>query len=94
MAIKPQIFFLSKVDSYIEKYKLIGLNLKAIRKKAGLSQEQLATKCSVDRSKISDIENGKENFMFSTLLDIAAGLKVDVRKLLTPEKKATKNNSK
>ncbi|MFC5283231.1 helix-turn-helix domain-containing protein [Pedobacter alpinus] len=70
-----------------EIYEVIGANLKQFRKKAGLSQQQLAEKCSVDRSKISDIENCKENFMFSTLLEIANGLNLDIRKLLAPLRK-------
>lgn len=70
------------VEKHKEIFKLIGSNVKFYRKKAKLSQKELADKFSGDRSKISDIENGKENFMFSTLLDIAAGLEIHVRKLL------------
>ncbi|MFF5379477.1 helix-turn-helix domain-containing protein [Pedobacter suwonensis] len=66
---------------------LVGLNIKAYRKKAGLTQQELADKFAGDRSKISLIENGKENFMFSTLLDIADGLNVDVKKFFMPIKK-------
>lgn len=65
-------------------FETIGANVKAYRKKAKLTQQELADKFMGDRSKISDIENGKENFMFSTLLDIAEGLNVDVRELLQP----------
>ena len=63
-------------------FKQIGLNIKEERKKAKLTQKELAEKFGGDRSKISDIENGKENFMFSTLLDIADSLKLDVQRLL------------
>lgn len=62
-------------------FKTVGSNVRAYRKKAKLTQQQLADKFSGDRTKISLIENGKENFMFSTLLDIAEGLNVDVKKL-------------
>jgi len=75
------------MEKHQEIYKTIGLNVKAYRKKADLTQQQLADKFSGDRSKISDIENGKENFMFSTLLDIAEGLNVDVKKLFISVKK-------
>jgi transcriptional regulator with XRE-family HTH domain len=64
--------------------KIIGLNVKAYRKKAGLTQQELADKFSGDRSKISDIEHGKEDFMLSTLLDIADGLNVDIKKFFMP----------
>ncbi|MFC1225333.1 helix-turn-helix domain-containing protein [Pedobacter sp. BG31] len=68
-------------------FSLVGSNIKAYRKKAGLTQQELADKFAGDRSKISLIENGKENFMFSTLLDIADGLNVDVKKFFMPIKK-------
>lgn len=71
-------------------FKLIGANVRNYRKKANLSQQDLADKFSGDRSKISDIENGKENFMFSTLLDIAEGLNVDVKKFFMPVKEDKK----
>lgn len=74
------------MNKNIETYKIIGANVKAYRKKAGLIQQELADKCFVDRSKISDIENGKEDFMFSTLLSIATGLSIDVKKLFIPLK--------
>ncbi|MDQ1141823.1 helix-turn-helix domain-containing protein [Pedobacter agri] len=66
-------------------YKIIGANLRFFRKKSGLIQQELAEKCAVDRSKISDIENGKEDFMFSTLLAIADGLNLDVKMFFTKE---------
>ncbi|WP_113651997.1 helix-turn-helix domain-containing protein [Pedobacter namyangjuensis] len=68
-------------------FRLVGSNIKTYRKKAKLTQQELANKFSGDRTKISLIENGKENFMFSTLLDIAEGLNVDVKKFFLPIKK-------
>ncbi len=60
-------------------YQLIGDNIKRLRKEQGLSQEELANRCErIDRSKISDIENAKEDFMFSTLLEICVALKQDL----------------
>jgi len=71
------------IDKYSEIYKRIGSNLKKERKKARLTQVQLAEKnTKLDASKISDIENAKEDFMFSTLLELANGLGVDVEKLI------------
>lgn len=85
MAIKPQNI-LEKVEKHKEIFKLIGANVRNYRKKAKLSQQDLADKFSGDRSKISDIENGKENFMLSTLLDIAEALNIDVKKFFIPLK--------
>lgn len=75
------------VNKYLEIYKRIGGNLKKERKKAKLTQGQLAEKTAkLDASKISDIENGKEDFMFSTLLEIANGLGIDIEKLTKGER--------
>lgn len=77
------------MDRHKKIFEIIGSNVKAYRKKANLTQQELADKFSGDRAKISDIENGKENFMLSTLLDIANGLNVDIRELL--QQKTDKN---
>ncbi|KGE13522.1 helix-turn-helix domain-containing protein [Sphingobacterium deserti] len=81
MAIKPQ-YFSAMEKKYAEIYSRIGNNLKKARTELKLSQEQLAKRTSkIDRSKISDIENAKEDFMFSTLLELANALDVDVEEL-------------
>lgn len=75
------------IEKYQSIYKRIGGNIKRYRKKGKLTQEQLADKSpKLDRAKISDMENGKEDFMFSTLLEIANGLNVDVEKLIKKER--------
>lgn len=63
-------------------YITIGRNLLNVRKQKGLSQQELANKCSVDRAKISKIENGREDFMLSTILEIADALDIKVSKIL------------
>ena len=66
-----------------EIYIIIGTNLKRYRKEQGLSQQDLANKCDkVDRAKISDIENIKEDFMLSTILDIANALGKSLNELI------------
>lgn len=59
-------------------YKKVGENIKALRKMRNLSQKSLAllVEPKMDRSKISDMENGKEDFTFSTLLRLCAALDV------------------
>jgi transcriptional regulator with XRE-family HTH domain len=84
MAILPN-FFTNKfmIEKYSELYLQIGTNIRRIRKAAKLTQEKLAKKTyRIDASKISDMENGKEDFMFSTLIEISVALEVDVVKLL------------
>jgi len=75
-------------EKYQEHYKIIGANLRRIRTDKGLSQEDLANKCNVERSKISRIENASEDFMFSTLLRIADALEVNVKILLESSNEA------
>jgi len=60
-----------------EYFKIIGKNIRRYRKLKGLSQQSLATLCDrVDRSKISDIENAKEDFMYSTLIEVCIALEL------------------
>ncbi len=69
-------------DKFATIYKTIGENLRNKRKENNLSQQQLADLAGkMDRSKISDIENGKEDFLFSTLLKICAALDINVDRL-------------
>lgn len=70
-------------EDFSIQYKEIGEKIKKLRKKKGLSQQQVADKIlKFDRAKISDIENGKEDFLFSTLLKICNALDVDIKSLL------------
>ncbi|MDM1377704.1 MULTISPECIES: helix-turn-helix domain-containing protein [Myroides] len=65
-------------------YKQIGINIRNVRKEKKLTQNQLALMAvpKLDRAKISDIENGKEDFSFSTLLRICSVLDIDVKCIL------------
>jgi len=65
-------------------YKQVGVNIKRYRKKRSLTQQQLAELIipKLDRSKISDMENGKEDFQFSTLLRICSALQIEVKDIL------------
>lgn len=63
----------------------IGEHIRALREAAGLSQDDLAARCDVDKSKISQIENGKKDYNISTLLELARGLGKHPKKLLDNE---------
>jgi DNA-binding XRE family transcriptional regulator len=56
----------------------IGLKLREIRQKKGLSQKTLAEKLGVSQQLISRIENGRENISLITLKNIATGLDAKV----------------
>ncbi|SFL20811.1 Helix-turn-helix domain-containing protein [Paenibacillus sp. 1_12] len=55
---------------------VIGKTLKAIRIKQGLSQEDLAGKCEVDRSYISMIEVGRNEPSVSKIFELCDGLNI------------------
>ena len=65
-----------------ELYKRIGFNLLKQRRLKGWTQEQLAEKSGVSRSRISKMENGKENFNIESLFLIAQSLEIDFIELL------------
>jgi len=69
-------------EKFVSIYKTVGKNLRDQRKEKNMSQQQLADLAGkIDRSKISDIENGKEDFLFSTLLKICIALNINVEEL-------------
>lgn len=66
-------------DDFKQHYELIGNNVREIRIKKGWTQEDLANRCSVNSAKISKIENAREDFMLSTLIEIAKALNVNLK---------------
>lgn len=62
-----------KFESEAESFSIAEL-IKEERKKAGLTQEQLAEKIGTKKSYISKIENGRSDIQLSTLFRIFSGL--------------------
>ena len=62
--------------------KKLGENLKKLRIKKDISQIELARILSVDRSFVSNIENGKNNPTLSTITSLAKALGVSTNELL------------
>ena len=58
-----------------------GQNLKHIRKRMNMTQEELATKMEISQSYLSDIENGRKNPSIKTVKKLADGLGVSVNEL-------------
>lgn len=70
-------------DKYLKTYKYVGVKIKKRRSELQLTQQQLADKITkMDRSKISDMENAKEDFQFSTLLKVCEALDIEFLNLL------------
>lgn len=61
--------------------KKFGSKVKELRKKIGMSQEQLAWETGMEFSQINRIENGVINTSISSAFIIAEALKVDVSEL-------------
>ncbi len=59
-----------------------GEHLKSIRERLDLSQDEVAANCDVTKGNLSNIENGKKDFHFTTLLEIAKGLRIQPKELL------------
>lgn len=63
-------------------YKLLGEAIRVARKKAGLSQEELAEKVNLTRNYIGTIERAERKITLETLAKIAKVLKCRVRDLI------------
>ena len=59
-----------------------GQNVALLRRKAGLSQLELALDTGISKSHISDIEKGRRNVSLVSLTRLARGLHVDISALL------------
>lgn len=59
----------------------LGKRLKALRKQAGLTQEQLEERSGLARSYISDVETGRRNASIKNITKLAKGLGVKVSEL-------------
>jgi len=60
----------------------LGLNLKRIRIKKGISQGDIARTLEVSRGFISTIENGKTNPTLATISKLAKALGVKIEELI------------
>ncbi len=60
----------------------LGAAIRRLRTARGISQEELAHLCAIDRAYMSSIERGKQNAGVMTLLGIAAALEVTAAQLL------------
>lgn len=65
----------------MEDSKKLGNNLKAIRVGKNITQSDLADVLGVDKSFVSNIENGKNNPTLSTISSLAKALGVTVDEL-------------
>ena len=63
--------------------KKFGKHIRALRVKLELSQDDVVLNSSrITKGTVSDIENGKRNLSFTTLIDLAKGLKIHPKELM------------
>lgn len=62
--------------------RLVGRNLKRLRKEAELSQEELAAEAGLHRTYVSDMERGTRNPTVVVLFKIADALEIEPTELI------------
>lgn len=66
-------------------------NIRALRKRKGLSQERLADKADISRQMMNDIEGRRRWLTKKTLVKLCNALGVDVCELFTPSSHESEN---
>ncbi len=61
----------------------VGQRIKELRKQLELSQETLANKAEVDRTYMTDVENGRRNISIEILEKVIAALEVSFTEFFT-----------
>ena len=61
----------------------VGQRIKELRKELNLSQEALALKSEVDRTYMTDVENGRRNVSIEILQKIIAALEISFTEFFT-----------
>ena len=62
-----------------------GRRIRALRQRAGLSQEQLALKCGLDRTYVGGVERGERNISIVNIERIARALGLPLSDLFDEE---------
>jgi transcriptional regulator with XRE-family HTH domain len=70
------------VRSFPKHRRILGENIRALRKHAGMSQEKLAERADLNTTYVSDVERGVENISLDALIRITTALKVPLADLI------------
>lgn len=62
--------------------KELGLRIRTLRKRNGLTQEEMAEKCDLHWTYIGGLERGERNPTLTTMQRVAAGLNVGLHQLI------------
>jgi len=72
----------------------VAVNVRAARKAAGLSQEELALEADVDRTYISQVERGKRNITIVVLARLARAMRTTAAELLNEPARSVRKGKK
>lgn len=72
----------SAIKNRRELYRIVGGKVKLARKASKLTQEDLASRVSMTRTSVTNIEKGRQKILLHTLFDLAAAMKVPVANLI------------
>ena len=64
----------------------IGLRIKELRIRLGVSQQELSYRCDLDRTYITSVENGKRNISIVNLEKTAQALEVTIKEFFNNDK--------
>jgi transcriptional regulator with XRE-family HTH domain len=67
------------MDNYSD---FVGTNVRKLRDRMGMTQEELAELSGLSREEISRIENGRKKIISKSLRKIAEATRIDVRQLM------------
>jgi len=65
-----------------ELYETVGRRVRETRKASKLTQEELASRVSMTRTSVTNIEKGRQKILLHTLFELAAAMKVSVVRLI------------
>ena len=68
-----------------EQKAMLGNRIRTLRGNKGLTQQELAERCSLNYKYLGAIERGERNPTFENLVKIAAGLEISLQGLFTIE---------
>ncbi|MBO7283222.1 MAG: helix-turn-helix transcriptional regulator [Alistipes sp.] len=74
------------MKNYEDTIKLIAQNIKKIRISKGLSVQEVAYRCDIERSNLSRLEAGRTNMTIKTICLICSALNVEIVDLLNDKK--------
>lgn len=57
----------------------VGKRIRELRKELGISQEALANKAEIDRTYVTDVENGRRNISIENLKKLVNALEINLK---------------